>query len=122
VKLDAFGAATRSYLRIQLRREEPHALVMVWTTNAGGLLRGRWGPPRSTGCLERLPAGTDTEDGGRTPARPRGARSRPPQERRLLETELAVTEPGRGPPADDSFAPINAYPGPDPHAAPPAPG
>ena len=107
VNSDAFGDRDEVVCVYSYAGEEPHALVMVVDYNAGGMLRDGWVTSQVDRLLERCRA-AGAEDGGR-PARATFSQVEAPQARRLLETALAVTEAGQGPPPSDSFASYHAF-------------
>ncbi len=107
VNSDAFGDRDEVVCVYSYAGEEPHALVMVVDYNAGGMLRDGWVTSQVDRLLERCRAAS-TEDGDR-PVRATFSQVEASQARRLLETALAVTEAGQGPPPSDSFASYHAF-------------
>jgi hypothetical protein len=107
VNSDVFGDQDEVVCVFSYAGEEPHALVMVVDYNANGMLRDGWVTSQVAKLLERCRDASDAagSEATRPAFRPVGA----PQARRLLETALAVTETGTGPPVSDSFASYHAF-------------
>jgi hypothetical protein len=107
VNSDAFGDRDEVVCAFSYAGEERHALVMVVDYNAGGMLRDGWVTSQVDKLLDRCRdvGGTNPD----TPGRPAFQQVGAPQARRLLETALAVTEAGTGPPVSDSFASYHAF-------------
>ena len=104
---DVFGDRDEVVCVFSYAGEEPHALVMVVDYNAGGMLRDGWVTSQVDKLLERC-----RDAGGPDGAMISSPSFRPveaPQARRLLETALAVTETGAGPPVSDSFPSYHAF-------------
>jgi hypothetical protein len=107
VNSDVFGDRDEVVCVFSYAGEEPHALVMVVDYNAGGMLRDGWVTSQVDKLLERC-RDVGAADGG-TAGRPAFRPVEAPQARRLLETALAVTETGAGPPVSDSFPSYHAF-------------
>ena len=107
VNSDMFGDRDEVVCVYSYAGEEPHALVMVVDYNAGGMLRDGWVTSQVDRLLERCRASSAGDDGHS--ARATFSQVEAPQARRLLETALAVTEAGQGPPPSDSFASYHAF-------------
>ena len=107
VNSDMFGDRDEVVCVYSYAGEEPHALVMVVDYNAGGMLRDGWVTSQVDRLLERCRASSAGDDGHSV--RATFSQVEAPQARRLLETALAVTEAGQGPPPSDSFASYHAF-------------
>jgi hypothetical protein len=107
VNSDVFGDQDEVVCVFSYAGEEPHALVMVVDYNANGMLRDGWVTSQVGKLLDRCrdASAAAGSEATRPAFRPVGA----PQARRLLETALAVTETGAGPPVSDSFASYHAF-------------
>jgi hypothetical protein len=107
VNSDVFGDRDEVVCVFSYAGEEPHALVMVVDYNAGGMLRDGWVTSQVDKLLERC-RDAGGPDGAMTSS-PSFQPVEAPQARRLLETALAVTETGAGPPVSDSFPSYHAF-------------